>query len=87
MLHADLVKAIASKTELTQVKVEAVLEALVEEIKGTLKTEKKIKVKWLWKFEVKDVAARMGVNPKTWEKIKIAAKTKVKATADKELLA
>jgi len=87
MVHADLVKAIASKTDLTQVKVEAVLDSLVEEMKKELKTEKKVKVKGIWKFEVKDVAARMGVNPKTGEKIKIAAKTKVKATADKELLA
>ena len=85
MVHAELVKAISEKLDMPQTKVNEVLSTLTDVIVKALKKEGEVKLKDLGKLSVRECAARMGFNPKTKEKIKIAATKKVKFTASKEL--
>lgn len=60
-------------------------QALRDEIFAGLKKSGEVKVTGLGIFVVKQRAARQGVNPKTGEKIKIAARKVVKFRASKTL--
>ena len=77
MLKADLIKAIAGRTKLTQCDVELVLNNLVETIKEQLAAGDSVKIMGFGEWSVKETAARTGRNPKTGEPIEIAAGRKV----------
>lgn len=78
MTKAELVTAIASKTELTKKASEAALTAVLDSITEALKKGDKVVLVGFGTFEVRARAARTGINPQTKKKIKIPA-TKVPA--------
>ncbi len=73
MNKADLVAAIASKTELTKKDAEASLNAITEIITEALVKGNKVQLVGFGSFEVRKRAARKGRNPQTKEEIKIPA--------------
>lgn len=78
MTKAELVSAIAEKTELTKKDSEKALAAVVESITEALSKGDKVALVGFGTFEVRARAARQGINPQTKKKIKIPA-TKVPA--------
>ncbi len=85
MNKTDLVNVVAAETELTKKDVEAVINATVNAITGALKEGDKVQLIGFGTFEVKDVAAREGRNPRTGETIKIDAAKKPSFAASKVL--
>ncbi len=78
MTKAELVSAIAEKTELTKKDSEKALAAVVDSITEALKKGDKVALVGFGTFEVRARAARQGINPQTKKKINIPA-TKVPA--------
>ena len=73
MNKTDLVNVVVAETELTKKQAEAAVNATLDAIANALKNGDKVQLIGFGTFEVKDVAAREGRNPKTGETIKIAA--------------
>ena len=61
------------------------VEAVIDGIKSGLKKEKSVQLIGFGTFKVAQRKARIGVNPKTGEKIKIKASRTVKFVVGKEL--
>lgn len=78
MNKQELITAMAEKTNLNKTNSEKALNAFIETIQETLESGEKIQLIGFGTFEVKERAARVGVNPRTKEKIEIPA-TKVPA--------
>jgi nucleoid DNA-binding protein len=72
MLKKDLVEKIA-KTGLTKRQANDALEAVLEAISGSLKKGEPVLLTGFGKFEVRNRAARTGINPKTLAKIQLPA--------------
>ncbi|MBO5909374.1 MAG: HU family DNA-binding protein [Clostridia bacterium] len=85
MNKTDLVNVVAQETELTKKDVEAVVNATLAAIANALKEGDKVQLIGFGNFEVKDVAAREGRNPKTGETITIEAAKKPAFSASKVL--
>ena len=85
MNKTDLVNVVAAETELTKKDVEAVVNATLNAIANALKEGDKVQLIGFGNFEVKEVAAREGRNPKTGEAITIEASNKVSFSASKVL--
>ena len=73
MNKAELIEAIASKTELTKTDVDKVVSSLIDVITDALAKGDKVSLKGFGNFEVRQREARMGRNPKTGETMEIAA--------------
>ncbi len=78
MTKAELISAIAEKTELSKKDSEKALNAVVTVISDTLAKGEKIQLVGFGTFETRERKAREGINPQTKKKIKIPA-TKVPA--------
>ena len=78
MTKAELISAIAEKTELTKKDSGKALDALTAVITETLAKGDKVQLIGFGTFESRARAARTGINPQTKKKIKIKA-TKVPA--------
>lgn len=78
MTKAELVAAVAGKTQLSKKDSEAAVKAVIETITETLGKGDSIQLVGFGTFEVRERAARSGINPRTKKKIQIAA-TKVPA--------
>ena len=78
MTKAELISAIAEKTELSKKDSEKALNATVAAITETLAKGDKIQLVGFGTFETRERKAREGINPQTKKKIKIPA-TKVPA--------
>ena len=76
MTKAELISAIAEKTELSKKDSEKALNATVAVITDTLAKGDKIQLVGFGTFETRERKAREGINPQTKKKIKIPA-TKV----------
>ena len=85
MTKSDLVNVVAAETELTKKDVEAVVNATVSAITKALAAGDKVQLIGFGTFEVKEVGAREGRNPKTGEAITIAASKKAAFSASKAL--
>ena len=85
MNKTDLVNVVAAEANLSKKDSEAAVNAVVAAISNALKNGDKVQLIGFGTFEVKDVAAREGRNPKTGEVIKIAASKKPSFTASKVL--
>ena len=85
MNKAELVSAIAEKTELKKVEAEKAVKAFVEVVTEELKKGGKVQLVGFGTFEVSKRAAREGRNPQTGDSIKIAAKNVVKFKPGAEL--
>lgn len=73
MNKTDLVKAVADLTGLTKKDADAACAAVFQVITDTLVDGEKVSLIGFGTFEVRDRAARIGLNPATKEKIQIAA--------------
>ena len=78
MTKTELIAAVAEKAELSKKDAEKAVNATVEAISNSLKDGDKVQLVGFGTFEVRDRAARDGINPATGKTIKIPA-TKVPA--------
>ena len=86
MKKSDLVQAVMKAAGIeTKKQSEQVVEALFETITKSLSRGEEVAITGFGTFRVVKRAARMGVNPKTGEKIQIAASIKPKFRAGKLL--
>jgi len=73
MNKADLISAVAKETGMTKVAAETAITSVFDNITESLKKGEKVTWMGFGSFEVRERAARIGVNPQTQEKIKIKA--------------
>ena len=85
MNKAELVAAIAAKTELSKKDSEKALKAFTEVVAEELKKGEKITLVGFGTFEVAKRAARTGRNPQTGKEMKIEASKAPKFKAGKSL--
>lgn len=85
MTKAELVNAVAEKSGFTKKDSEVVLTAVIDSITDALVSGEKVSLIGFGNFEVKQRAARTGVNPRTKEQIKIAASSLPSFKAGKAL--
>lgn len=85
MNKAELVAAIAEKTELSKKDSEKALKAFIDVVTDELKKGEKIQLVGFGTFEVSNRAAREGRNPQTGKTMKIAASKAPKFKAGKAL--
>lgn len=69
----DLISAVAEKTGVTKKDAGAILDALIEEIIGAVKKGDRVQLVGFGTFELRERAARTGLNPQTKEQIEIPA--------------
>ncbi len=73
MNKAELINAVADKTNLTKKDAESAVNAVIDVITESLAKDEKVQLVGFGSFEVKSRAARTGRNPRTKEQIKIPA--------------
>ncbi len=73
MTKAELINAVAQKAELSKKDSEKAVIAVIDAISETLAAGEKVALVGFGTFEVKERAAREGINPRTKEKIEIPA--------------
>ena len=73
MNKAELVMAIADKTQLTRKDAEAALNAAIQAMTAALADGERVQLVGFGSFEVRHRAARMGRNPKTGDDAPIPA--------------
>ncbi|MBE6604609.1 MAG: HU family DNA-binding protein [Ruminococcaceae bacterium] len=73
MNKAELIEAVAAKSELSKKDAEAAVNATVEAIKEALKAGDKVQLVGFGTFAVKARAARSARNPRTGEAIEVPA--------------
>lgn len=83
MNKAELVEEVQKNlgADTSKAGAERAVEAVIEAVKKGIKKDKSVALIGFGTFSVAKRAARMGVNPKTGEKIKIAASKSVKFKA------
>lgn len=87
MNKADLVQSIAKISGFSKKDAETALNSFVESVEESLAKGEKVTLVGFGTFEVKNRAARTGVNPQTKAKIKIAASKAPAFRAGKDLKA
>ena len=86
MTKEYLIDAVMQAAELeSKVKAKAAVDAVFETITKTLSRGEEVAISGFGVFGIVKRAARMGINPKTKERIQIAASTKPKFRAGKAL--
>ncbi len=73
MQKSELVAKVAKEANVSQVQAGLVINKVLEAIVEELKSEQKVTLTGFGTFEVRKTAARTGTNPRTKEKIHIAA--------------
>lgn len=85
MNKTELIDKIAAGAELTKAQAKAALDATTAAIKEALAADDKVALIGFGTFSVSERPAREGINPRTKEKITIAAKKVAKFKAGAEL--
>ena len=85
MNKADLVSKVAELSGLTKADADKVVDATFEAITGALKSGDEVRLVGFGSFSVSQRAASEGRNPRTGEKIQIAASKQPKFSAGKGL--
>ena len=85
MTKTDLISTIADAAGCSKASAEAVYDRLIDKIAGTIAAEGEADVRGLGSFKRERTEAREGRNPRTGEKIQIAAGYKVKFKPGKTL--
>ncbi len=85
MNKAELVAAIAAKTELSKKDTEKALKAFIDVVTDELNKGEKVQLVGFGTFEVVERKAREGRNPQTGDAMKIAASKAPKFKAGKAL--
>lgn len=78
MNKENLVELVQNQLKSTKKDADGVVALIIESISKSLKKGEDVAISGFGSFVIKAKAARMGVNPKTGEKIHIAAKKVVK---------
>ena len=73
MNKAELIAAMAEKSELSKKDSEKALSAFIDTVTETLKEGDKVSLVGFGTFEARNRAARIGINPRTKEKMNIEA--------------
>ena len=73
MNKGELVQSIADKADMTVKDAGIAFDAMVAVITEALKKGEKIQISGFCSFEIKEKAARTGINPATKEKVEIPA--------------
>lgn len=73
MNKGELIKAMAEKTGFSQKDAAAAYDAFVASVTDALKAGEKVQLIGFGTVELKDVAAKTGINPRTQAPVKIAA--------------
>ena len=76
MNKGELIKAMAEKAGLLQKDAAAAYEAFVASVTDALKAGEKVQLVGFGSFEVKEVAAKTGINPQTKAPVAIPASKK-----------
>lgn len=84
MNKAQIVEILAEKFEITKKKAEEIVDTLISEIKSGVKKGENVNLAGLGIFKSAVRKARIGINPKTKEKINIAASRVIKFRPSKE---
>ena len=74
MNKRELIDTVAANAEITKKEADAVVNATLDAIIDGLAKEGKVIIPGFGSFEVRNKTAREGRNPRTGEKVKIAAK-------------
>ena len=74
MTKAELINAIAEKSELTKKDAEKALNSVVTSITDALVDGDKVQIVGFGTFEVRERSAKEAINPRTKEKINVPAK-------------
>lgn len=82
---SQLVQGLADKLVVSKKQAADFVDAFVETITGYLRKGEKVNITGFGIFKVADRKARMGINPKTGEKISIPASRKPRFTPGKVL--
>lgn len=85
MNKTELISAVAEEAGLTKVDTKKAIDALISAVSGELKKGGKIALVGFGTFSITQKSARTGINPKTKQPIKIAAKKVVKFKPGSEL--
>lgn len=85
MTKADLIEAVASENELSKRQAGEIVDLILNEIKTALQKGDRVALTPFGSFVVRARKAREGRNPKTGEKIKIAARKVPAFVAGKSL--
>lgn len=85
MTKTEFVDAVTKAAGITKKDTEAVINASLDTIMASLKKGESVQFVGFGTFEVRDRAARNGINPKTKEKIKIKASKAAAFKAGKKL--
>ncbi len=85
MTKADLIDSLATEFELSKRQVGDIIDTLLDEIKTALQAGEKVQLIPFGSFVVRDRKKREGRNPKTGEKLMIAARRVPAFTAGKSL--
>ena len=85
MTKQDFVDAVADRAGMSKREAGAAVDAMLDTITDALKKRDSITFTGFGKFTTSARAARMGVNPRTGEKVQIAATTVPKFTAGSAL--
>lgn len=81
----DLVSKVAESADISKQKAASAVDAVIEAIKGSLKTGDDVRLVGFGTFSVSQRAATTGRNPRTGEPIKIPASKQPKFKAGKDL--
>lgn len=73
MNKTELIDAVAKKAELSKKDAEKAINAVMDAVKDALAEGDKVQLVGFGTFEVKERAARTGINPRTKSKIEIPA--------------
>ena len=73
MNKSELIAAMADKAGLSKKDTEKALAAFIDSVSEELKAGKKVHLVGFGTYEIRERAARTGINPRTGDQIKIAA--------------
>jgi integration host factor subunit beta len=74
MTKAELVDAVAKKSELSKKDAEVIVQAVLDSIIDSLQGGEKVELRGFGSFRLRERASRQGRNPKTGEKVYVPAK-------------
>ena len=87
MTKGEFIDRVAEKSRLSMRDATAAVDAFLETVEEALRNRESVSFTGFGKFSVADRAARTGVNPRSGERVQIAATTVPKFTAGSALKA
>lgn len=85
MNKSQLINAIAAESSVSKVEVKRIVDSLFDITESTLKEGEKVVISGFGVFSITEVSERVGRNPRTGEKVKIAARKNVKFRSNMDI--